>query len=719
MTKPGRTFSESWHRISRLKISLGPTVKARKQLFRGEIWYVLYDPFNNQYFRLRPEAYEFVVRLRRDRTVEEVWEECLRRNPEGAPGQEDVLQLLTQLYFANLLYFDVPADSAKLFDRYKKRRQREVRSKLLSIMFFRLPLLDPEFMLRKIKPLLKLIVGPLGAVIWLAVVAAAVKVVVDNFDTATSQIQGILSPANLPLLYLGLVIVKTIHEFGHAFVCKRFGGEVHVMGVMLLVFTPLPYIDATSSWSFRSRWHRALVGASGMIAEIFVAALAAFYWAHSAPGTWNSIAYNMMVIASVSTVLFNANPLLRFDGYYILSDLLDIPNLHTRSTRHLRHLCEYYLFGYRDSSSPAETGKEAFWLTVFGILSGIYKVVVFAGIILFVADKFLLLGLMMAFFCIFAWGVVPLYKFVVYLASSPRLARNRVRAVGVSLLLFCTIFGLLGFFPAPNRFRAPGVLESVNYVRVVNDAPGYVLEVAVPSGSEVAPRTPLMVFGDRELELEIQRFQAQRDETFAMELRARTERVADVEPILKRLETIEANLKNLERQKAELTVRARQQGIWVSPQSTEMVGTWLPRGTVLGEIVDPSSFRFSAVVSQEEAANLFVDQKMTQAEVRLYGQVAGNVDVTGVSIIPFQHERLPSAALGWRGGGQVAVSPSDEQGVQAAEPFFQIYAFTRAHEDVMFFHGRTGKLRFTLNSEPLLLQWGRKLRQLLQKRYQI
>lgn len=718
MAKPGRTFSESWHRIAKLRISLGPTVKARKQLFRGEIWYVLYDPFNNQYFRLRPEAYEFVVRLRRDRTVEEVWEECLLRTPDKAPGQEDVLQLLTQLYFANLLYFDVPADSAKLFERYKKRRQREVRSKLLSIMFFRLPLLDPEFILRRIRPLLNILVGPVGAAVWLSVTAWAVKVVVDNFDAATSQFQGILSPGNLPLLYLGLVIVKTIHEFGHAFVCKRFGGEVHVMGVMLLVFTPLPYLDATSSWSFRSRWRRALVGASGMIAEIFVAALAAFYWAYSGPGVWNSIAYNMMVIASVSTVLFNGNPLLRFDGYYILSDLLDIPNLHTRSTRHLRHLCEYYLFGYKDSSSPAETPKEAFWLTVFGILSGLYKVVVFTGIILFVADKFLLLGLIMAFFCIFAWGLVPLYKFVVYLASSPRLARNRLRAVFVSLLLFCTIFGLLGFLPAPNRFRAPGVLESVNYVRVVNNAPGYVKELAVPSGAEVFPGTPLMVFEDRELELEIQRVKAQRDETLAMELRARTEQAADVEPIKKRLETVEATLKDLELQAKDLIVRARRQGIWVSPRSKEMVGSWLPRGTVLGEIVDPAAFRFAAVVSQEEASNLFVE-RIRQAEVRLYGQVGANVEVAEVRMIPFQHERLPSAALGWRGGGQVAVSPSDEEGVQAAEPFFQIYASLYPHENVMFMHGRSGKVRFTLDPEALLSQWGRKLRQLLQKRYQI
>lgn len=718
MASTGKTFSESWHRIAKHRISLGPTVKVRKQMFRGELWYVLYDPFNNQYFRVRPEAYEFVVRLRRDRTVEEVWEECLLRSPETAPGQEDVLQLLTQLYFANLLYFDVPADSAKLFERYKKRRQREIRSKLLSIMFFRLPLLDPELMLRKIRPLINIIVGPAGAVVWLAMMALALKVVIDNFDGATSQFQGIISPSNLPLLYVGLVLVKTIHEFGHAFVCKKFGGEVHVMGVMLLVFTPLPYIDATSSWSFRNRWHRALVGGSGMIAELFVAALAALYWAYSGPGTLNSIAYNMMVVASVSTVLFNANPLLRFDGYYILSDLMDIPNLHTRSTRHLRHLCEYYLFGYRDSSSPAETPKEATWLTIFGVLSGLYKIVVFTGIILFVADKFLILGLLMALFCVFAWGIVPIYKFVVYLASSPRLARNRVRAVAVSLLIFCVVFGFLGFYPAPNRFRAPGVLESVQYVKVVNDAPGYVLDVLAPSGATVVPGAPLMVLGDRELELEMERVAAQREEARAMELRARVERMADVEPITKRLETLEAAFRNLEEQAESLTVRSRQEGTWVSPRSSEMVGAWAPRGTVLGEIVDPSAFRFSAVVSQKKASNLFVDQ-IRKVEIRLHGQADGNIDATEIHIIPFQHETLPSPALGWRGGGQVPVSITDERGVKAAEPFFQIYAFMNPVEGVRFFHGRSGKLRITLDREALLVQLVRQLRQLLQTRYQL
>lgn len=718
MARPGKTFSESWHRIAGLKVSLRSTVKVRKQYFRGEKWFILQDPFNNSFFRLRPEAYDFVSHLRTDRTVEEVWSDCLERNPEGAPGQEDVLQLLAQLYYANILFFENPADSEKLFERYRRRKQREIQSKFLSIMFMRIPLLDPDAFLNRIKPVTQYFVGYFGGAVWLFVFVAALKMVIDNFDAATEQAQGILAPDNLILLYLGLVFIKTLHEFGHAIVCKHFGGEVHTMGVMLLVFTPLPYMDATSSWAFRSRWQRALVGGAGMLTEIFLAALATFWWAYSGPGVLHSLAYNMMFIASVSTVLFNGNPLLRFDGYYILSDLLDIPNLHTQSRKQLRHLAERYLFGLKDSNSPTKSRKEASWLLIFGVLSGIYRVVVFTGIILFVADKFLLAGLVMAVICIISWGLVPPFRLVRYLSFSPRLARNRVRAVAVCSGIFLALFTALAIYPAPYRFRAPGVVESVGHLKVVNDVSGYVSEILAASGTRVEAGSELIVLRDPELDLEIKATEAQWKEVLAMEQQAESKRAADLEPIRKRKAAIAGKLKDLQQKRNALIVRAKSSGVWVSPEIQQHDGIWIVRGTVIGEIVNPQSFRFSAVVSQNEASNLFEGQ-IQKAEVRLYGQADENIEVASLQFIPFQHDRLPSAALGWLGGGEVAVTMDDKSGLKTAEPFFQIYARIAETSRVLLVHGRSGKLRFHLNSQPLLLQWARKVRQLLQKRYQI
>ena len=718
MAATGKTFSESWHRVAGLEVSLRPTVQARSQYFRGEKWYVLEDPFNNQFFRLRPEAYDFVSRLQPGRTVEAVWEECLSRNPDDAPGQEDAIQLLSQLYFANLLYFDAPGDSEALFERYRQRRQREVRSKLLSIMFMRIPLLDPEYFLRRMMPVLRVLVSPLAAIVWFAVVGTAIKLAIDNFDGLLNQTQAILSTNNLPLLYLGLVLIKTVHEFGHAVVCRRFGGEVHTMGVMLLVFTPLPYMDATSSWSFRSRWRRALVGAAGMIAELFVAALATFVWANTGAGTLNSLAYNMMFVASVSTIVFNANPLLRFDGYYIFSDLVDIPNLSTRSFQQMRHVLERYGFGYRGSSSAGQGLKESSLLVGYGILSAIYKVIVFTGIVLFIADKFFLAGLVMAALCLIAWLVIPFGRLIKYIATGPHLARQRARVALVSLGTLSLVVGFFGFFPFPNHFRAPGVLEAVSYERVANDAPGYVTAVLTPPGTAVEAGTPLFELEDPELEFLIDATQAERQETLVYLQRAMNQEVSTLEPLRRRLETIERKLADLENNRDSLIVRARQGGLWVTPDEGQIAGAWVPRGSVLGEVVNTESFRFAAAVLQDEAGNLF-EESGRKAEVRLKGQGDHNLAVNAYLTIPFEYQRLPSPALGWSGGGNVPVALTDDTGLTATEPFFQIYADVESIPEIKYLHGRTGQIRFDLEPQPLLWQWVRKFRRMLQRRYQI
>lgn len=339
------TFSESWYRIADQRISLRAGVRVRRQFFRGEQWQVVEDPFCNQFFRLRPAAYAFVGRLRADRTVQQVWSECLEKDPDNTPGQEEILRLITQLYFANLLQYEAPMDSARLFERYQRRRGRETRSRWLNIMFMRIPLIDPDEWLNRWRGLARWLFSPFSLLIWLAVVGIGLQTAVNNFGLLRQQSQGVLAPGNLFLLYLGLVIIKALHEFGHAFACKRFGGEVHIMGIMLLIFTPTPYMDATASWGFRSRWQRILVGLAGMLVEVFMASLAVLVWANTGPGTLHNLAYNMIFVASVSTILFNGNPLLRYDGYYILSDLLEIPNLYQRAGQQLKFWVERYGFG--------------------------------------------------------------------------------------------------------------------------------------------------------------------------------------------------------------------------------------------------------------------------------------------------------------------------------------------------------------------------------------
>lgn len=716
MAETPLTFSESWYRIAQQRVALRGHVIVRRQFFRGERWYVLHDAFNNQFFRLRPAAYDFVVRLRADRTVDAVWNECFEADPENAPGQEEALNLLAQLYAANLLHSALAPDSAMLFERYKKRRQREKRAFLVNIMFARLPLFDPDAFLRRLQPVSKWIFGRWGFVVWVLVMLAGLKVAVDHWTQLTDQAEAVLAPGNLFWLYTGLVIVKTVHEFGHAFACRRYGGEVHTMGVMMLLFTPVPYMDATASWAFRSRWERAIVGAAGMIVEMFVAALAVFVWAATGPGVVHSLAYNMIFVASVSTFLFNANPLLRFDGYYILSDLLDIPNLHQRSTAQLRHLVERYAFGFRKSVSPARSRREAGWLAVFAVTSGVYKVIVFSAILFFLADEFLILGILMAVVCAMMWVAVPIIRLFSYLAASPRLNRIRARAIGVTAGAAAVLFVGLQLVPFPNRFRAPGVLQARAYALVAAPVAGSVAEILQPDGTTVTAGTPLFRLESSELELRLADARAQLIETEALQRRALRQATADLSPLAVRAEAIRKLVRRLEDEQAALIVRSPQPGRWVSPALRDRIGTWLERGTLVGQLVDGSEFYFSAIVSQDEAARLFTDE-IRRSEVKIVGQASATLPVLERVVIPADRHSLPSAALGWAGGGEVSVSPTDNTGIQTTEPFFEVRATVQSVPDAHLLHGRGGRIRFELPAEPLLTQWTRWFWQMVQKRY--
>ena len=718
MSEAPATFSESWYRVASQRLALRPTVRARRQLFRGERWIVLEDPFTNQFFRVRPEVHEFLARLRPDRTVEEVWRECFERFPAAAPGQEAVIQILAQLYHSNLLQYPMAVDATELFRRFEKTRQREIRSRLLNIMFARFPLLDPDRFLVRTLPWLGKLISPAGAAMWLMVVGWALKVAVDHAPALRDQAQGVIAPDNLFLLYAGLVLVKTLHEFGHAYFCRHFGGEVHVMGVLLMIFTPVPYMDATSAWGFRERHRRILVGAAGMIVELFIAALATFVWAATGVGLVHNLAYNIMVVASVSTLLFNLNPLLRFDGYYILSDLIGIPNLTQRSMQQLRALAERHLFGLRKAKGPATTRSESAWLSVFGTMSGVYRIFLFAGILLVIADQFLLVGLVMAAVCAIVWIATPVFRLVGYLGSNPALGRHRPRAIAVTLALTAAALAFLQFIPFPNHFRAPGVLQSRQWVELHSRSAGKITHLLARPGGSVRAGQPLVQMENPELDIQLGGARAGLVEVETRIRQALHESTPNLKPLESLRTSMSKTIERLEREQADLTVRASQDGLWLVPESEGLIGRWMAKGGVIGALIDTNGFLFQATILQEDGDRLFRRPPAT-AEVRLGGEAGRGLKVEGIRVIPGEQRQLPSAALGWRAGGPVPTSAKDGEGRQAAEPFFEVNGTVSDASGATLMHGRAGWIRFDLPSEPLLPRWIRSLRQLLQTRYQV
>lgn len=710
-------FSDSWHRVAPERVRLNPAVEVAKQVFRGQLWYLLRDPLNNEYYRISPGAYSFVGRLRGSRTVDEVWRDCLALHPDDAPGQEEVIQVLSQLHRANLLQSQLAPDSRQLFERQRKTKSRKTRGQLVNFLFLNIPLFDPNRFLDLVRPLMRLVLNPVGFVIWLVVVGAGLWTATGHLDALADQSAGVLAPTNLFFLYLCTIFIKVIHEFGHAVMCKHFGGEIHTAGVMLMLMTPLPYVDATSSWSFRERWKRVAVDGAGMGSEFFVASLALFVWLSTNDPLVGRLAYNVMFIASVSTVLFNANPLLRFDGYYLFSDLFDLPNLYQRATRQLKHLANRYLLGVRASFSPADSDQEAFSLTVYGIAAFIYRVALLVFITYHVAQGFLGLGLAIACFCVLLYFVTPLVKLVKYLFTSSSLDRVRTRAVTVTGAILVSLVILIGFIPIPRSFRAAGLLKAEHEEVIHGAASGFVEKVLVPTTRLVEKGTPLIRLVNPELDQDIESAQSRLEQMGTQIEEARQSGFGSIlGSLLQQSEAGRLILNELAAQRENLIIRAPISGIWSAPRSRELEGTWSPRGTEMGRIIDPGTFVFLSAVPQKESGNLF-SGRIVKSEVKLQGQADHALQVIEQTVIPGGQEELPTAALGWLAGGAIEVKQGDQTGTRAAENFYLVRSrLSPGLEGITLHDSLTGQIRFSLPPEPLGSQWLRMARQLFQGR---
>jgi putative peptide zinc metalloprotease protein len=698
----GKTFSESWHRVAGLRARLRPQVRVHRQYFRGERWYLLHDPFNNQFFRLRPAAYAFVLRLGADRTVGAAWHATLEEFPEEAPGQQDVVELLSQLYASNLLLADAPADTAALFHRYRKRRQREATAKFLGAMFARFPLFDPDGVLNRLKPVSDRIFSRWGFLLWLVVVGGGLAAVLGSTGELVAQSRRVLDPVNLPWLLLVTAVLKAFHEFGHMALCKKFGGSVHRAGILLMIFTPMPFADTTAAWGFRSRGQRLLVGAGGMLVELFLAALAALLWVNAGPGLARDLAFNAMLVGSVSTLLFNLNPLLRFDGYYLLADLLGVANLYQRSLKLLRYLCERHLFGLRRERSPAADRGEAWILGLYGVFGALYRFFLFASILLFVWDRYLLLGVVMGGICLIAWILVPLGKLLNYLAGSPKLHLQRGRALAVVLGLALALGGLVRWLPLPQAVRAPGVLEAREASFVANATGGRITELFVAPGEAVEAGAPLLRLEDPSLSFALREVGAQLEEGRARLRQALAENPAS-RPVLEGyVAALTERAAELEARRQALVVRAPHAGWWLAPGLEDRLGSWLPRGTAIGQVIDPAAFEFKVRVPAARIPRL-VPAVESPAVVRLDGQPWTRLPVTTRVLVAASPEALESRERAPAGEAETA-------------PAFEFRGRVEPTADAVLLHGLAGQVRFSLPPQSLGRQAARWWREFFEQR---
>lgn len=724
------TLDESWYRVESLRPRLRPLVQSHRQVLRGRAWHVLHDPSNNKYYRLHEAQARFVGLLDGRKTVGQAWAMASGQLGDDAPTQGEAIRVLGQLYTSNLLDARLSPDTERLFDRYARRRQKETQNAIAGVLFARIPLLDPNHLLDRWEPALGWVFSPVGFIMWLGLVVWALLAVSGRAGELADGASGVLSPSNLPLLYAAIAGTKLIHELGHGLACKRYGrgtpggGDVHTLGIMFMALVPLPYVDASSAWSLRSKWQRSIVGAAGMYLEMAVAAAAALVWAQTASGTvTHALAQNIIAAAGVSTLLFNANPLVRFDGYYIFCDVFELPNLARRANDYVYHLVKRHAWGLSRSRDPSDTQGERPWLVLYAIGALVYRAALTVGIILFVGDKLFFIGPLMALSAALGFVAWPAFKFVRYLLTGPDIARVRPRALLTTLAAAGLTLGVVGLVPVMEYGRAEGVVEARVDRRVYAPTDGWYQPSAPAGAAAQAGLTMLFELRNPELEFELARTRAEIARLVAQNRLALTRDIAVAEATQAQAAALREREDRLARELESARVFAPESGVW-RPIAEDVTGVFIRRGDEVGRLLTPGEVKLTATADQFLGPRLeAVGPAGVRAEAMVRGDPARRFEARLERVIPIGQTQLPTEALGVGGGGELQVDQRDREapGRRASEAFFEVALAvgSDAVESMGLRPGQTVIARIPLGRSTWLSQGWRRLRQVLQKRFDL
>ena len=712
-------LSPYWYRISALHPRLKPHVSVRMQTTRGQAWYVLFNQATGRYHRVNAQAYELVGRLDGRHSVEEVWAVLLEQLGDEAPSQHDVIRILGQMTDAGLIQAEVAPDVRQLVRDGHERHRKEKRARL-NPLSFRLGLFNPSALLERLVPLGRLFWNGWATAFWFLLVIGSTWAVLVNLPEVLAYGRHyFMSPAYLAAAWVIYPLMKALHETGHALALRRYGCEVPEVGVNFFMFVPMPYVDASSSNRLVNRWQRARISVAGIGVELALAALAAIVWLNVEDGWIRQASFVVMSLGGLSTLLFNGNPLMKLDGYYVMCDALDLPNLAGRSGRMMGQVWRSLFMGVlgapRDAFDNSVTAADAFerWaLYLYAPASWAYRVGVSALIVSWAADKVTWLGVGVAAWSVWTLFAQPIWLWTQALASQPAVTAMRgrlVMAVGATVVM-----GAAGamLVPLPSSLVAEGTVWLPDDALVRAAADGEIETVWVHSESAVEQ-------GARLITLKSPTLSAQREVLLAQIERSEAEfnTAFGAEPLKMRnaqdaLTRDRAALAQVDRDLAANVLKAGDTGKFVLSRQEDLEGLQVNRGQVLAYVLNDRPAVIRAVVPQRDIDS--VRHRLRDVEVMLDESPGNAMPAHLLREVPAAADRLPQAAMGDRKGGRVPTDPADEDGLRPMEPTYVI--------DVQLNHGlaRAGglaRVRLDLAPQSLLDTVLQRLRQLLLRHF--
>ncbi len=495
----------------KLPVRVRPDLSARKHRYQGRSYWVVKDPVGLNYFRFQEEEFAILQMLDGETSLDDLKEQFEQEFPPQKITVEELGQFVGMLHRSGLVITDAPGQGKQLKKRRDERKRKELMGAMANILAIRFKGIDPDKLLEWLHPFVSWLFRPWAVALCGLLAASAGLLVAVQFEVFRSKLPAFhefFAAENWFYLAIVLGLTKVVHEFGHGLSCKHFGGECHEMGVMVLVLTPCLYCNVSDSWMLPNKWHRAIIGAAGMYIEVVMASICTFIWWFSGPGMLNQLALSTMFVCSVSTIVFNANPLLRYDGYYILSDLMEIPNLRQKASTILQRKLAWWCLGIEEPDDPFLPQRNQGFFALYTVASAIYRWVVTFSILWFLYSVFKpyrleVIGQMIGIVAILGLVVQPAYKVGKFFHAPGRWRKVKRTRLYATLALAAAAIAAVMFVPLPYHVVCPMEVEARGAEGVYVAEPGVISKINVRPGDVVRRGDVLAVLSSPALDLEI------------------------------------------------------------------------------------------------------------------------------------------------------------------------------------------------------------------------
>src|SRR4051812_15404539 len=570
----------------KLPIRMRPDLKARKQRYQGRLYWVVKDPVGLQYYRFEEEEYAILQMLDGHSSLDEIAQKFERDFPPRTIRTEELQQFIGMLHRSGLVITDAAGQGQQLVKRRSEKKKQEFMAAATNILSMRFKGIDPERFFNFIYPYIRWFFSMPAMICCVTLALTALSLIIVQFDFFHSRLPDFhyfFRAQNWLWLALTLCVTKVLHEFGHGLSCKHFGGECHEIGIMFLVLTPCLYCNVSDSWMLPNRWHRAAIGAAGMYVELVLASIACFIWWFSVEGPLNYVCLNVMFVSSVSTVMFNANPLLRYDGYYILSDILEIPNLRQKASTILNRKLGKWCLGLEEPEDPFLPQRRQWLFATYTVASAIYRWVVTFSILYFLNRVFepyglKVLGQAIAIGSLYGLLVQPMWNMVKFFRVPGRLGKVKSLRVYATLFVITAAIVGFGFIPFPSHVYCPLEVQARGAKSVYVWQDGILDQVFVRPGDQVKEGQLLAQLRNVDVDFEIEKLTGQRNVLEAqlkgLNLVSLADRKAssEIEPTVKSLASTTEQLAQREGDRTMLRLVAPQAGTVLPPPLVEKQG---------------------------------------------------------------------------------------------------------------------------------------------------